>query len=81
TYFSCHQRTLEKVKTLANVVHYGILACSNCSMLWDRNVSASKNFYEISMCVWSDGSRPAVSCRPDHEKDELNTTATNVGSQ
>ena len=60
---NCHKRSLNELTTADSVKHHGILSCKNCSMLWQRDVNASKNMFRIAVSIWQGNGRPTEFAR------------------
>jgi transposase len=59
---------LEKVKTPDGITHHGIVVCKNCQILWQRDINAGKNMYDIAEVIWNGGQRPNGFARPERQQ-------------
>jgi transposase len=59
---------LEKVKTQDGITHHGIVVCKNCQILWQRDINAGKNMYDIAEAIWNGGQRPNEFARPERQQ-------------
>lgn len=49
----CKTKKNQEYLKLANGTRfYGILGCKNCSIMWNRDINASKNMPDISSAIW-----------------------------
>jgi transposase len=58
---------LKKVKTPDGITHHGIVVCKNCQILWQRDINAGKNMYDIAEAIWNGGQRPSQFARPERQ--------------
>jgi hypothetical protein len=56
---------LKKVKTPDGITHHGIVVCKNYQILWQRDINAGKNMYDIAEAIWNGGQRPSQFARPE----------------
>jgi hypothetical protein len=53
-------------RDLKNVNHR-IVVCKNCQILWQRDINAGKNMYNIAEAIWNGGQRPSQFDRPERQ--------------
>ena len=56
------------MKTPDGITHHGIVVCKNCQILWQRDINAGKNMYDIAEAIWNGGQRPNEFARPERQQ-------------
>ena len=51
----------------------------NCQILWQRDINAGKNMYDIAEAIWNGGQRPNEFARPERQQRQ-HIAATNAVS-
>jgi transcription elongation factor Elf1 len=63
----CQEKTLDNLR-LDGLMH-GVLVCSKCGTLWQRDINAARNMVIIIISIIADDGRPAIFRPPSQHSD------------